>query len=243
MYRSAAFLVQRGASARQFGAARRFAPASATAILLAIACLTAGCSSEPSEPREAYLWQLDQKIQTLLAHLASPDDVVTVDAAALSDMGILSDSARVYRFMQVPSAAEAVIEHIALPPLPAIQAIAQRPEGSDWAARFEAAIVNGRQQLAEHVERFKAAMPENPESLEQDSAIGELLIGGCERGSIYSASEACPQNQYRLSEDGDLFFYVWRNRQMQQLMVERILDIDVQDWLSSIDDTAARITP
>ena len=215
-----------------------------TRLLMALSVLAlASCSGEPSDPREAYLWQLEQKMETLLGHLANPDDVVTVDAAALSDMGLLNEDARIYRFMQVPAAAEAVIEHVALPSLPAIEAIAARPESSDWAERFEAAVVTGRQQLGEHVEGFKAAMPANPESLEQDSAVGELLISGCERGSIYSASESCLQNQYGFADDGALFFYVWRNRQMQQLMVERILDIDVHDWLSSIDDTAARINP
>ena len=81
--------------------------------------------------------------------------------------------------------------------------------------------------------------PVDPPVVEQETAVGNLLIDGCGRGGIYSNSSGCRQGRYGYDEDGKLFFYVW-HRQLQQLMLEQILDLDIKDWVHSVEAAGKR---
>lgn len=202
--------------------------------LLVSLVLLSACDSEPSDPLEAYLWQFERKTGALFDHLEHADEQITLDAAAATDQGILNEDVEVYRFRLVPSAAAEVITHLAAPPRALILALGDQPPDPDWVARFERAVANARATLKDRIASFKASMPTDPASPFQDGPVGQLIVGACARGGAFSASDGCKVNTYAYDEQGALYFYVWRNRQLQRLMIEQILDLDAGELIRSL---------
>lgn len=207
-------------------------------VLMAGVCFLSGCEREPSDPLEAYLWQFESKTQALFDHLANADELIQIDAAALGDAGMLEEEVEVYRYMQVAPAAGEVITHLATPPRSLILALDGKPADPVWVERLAQSITNARATLHEHIKAFKTDMPADPTSPDQDGPVGSMLIGACQSGGVFSGSQPCKVHRYAYDDEGQLFFFVWRNRQLQKLMIEQILDIDMQDWVRTLQATS-----
>ena len=209
--------------------------------LLTALVLVAGCDREPEDPFDAYLWQFDRKVNELIDHLSNPDELVKREGAAVTDRGMVTEDVELYRFMLAGEAAKEVASHLSTAPMAMLLVLAEQPADPAWVARFDRSVAAARERLAASIQSFKASMPEDPARPDQDGPVGELLIGACKPGGIYSASPACKLGTYGYDEQGKLFFYVRNNRQIQQLMVERVVDLDVNSWVSEVEAMAQRM--
>ncbi len=190
-----------------------------------------GCDREPTDPFEAYLWHFEQKTERLFDHLANADEIVRDEAMATGDSFLVTEEVEVYRYIYIPSAAQEVLAHLSDPPRALILALEDEPADPEWIARFEASVADAQRTLAERIERFKATMPADPPVPEQDGPVGDLFIGACGPGQIYSGSDACNLGKYAYDDEGALFFYIQHDRRLHQLMIEHVLEVDVQEWV------------
>lgn len=212
------------------------------ALMLFLMLTACGHENEPKTPSEAFLWQFERKTEALLDHLENADKITKEEASVLTEAGMLTQDVKVYRYMKVPEAAQEVATHFEVVPLPLLLELGENAVDAAWRARLIDATTLSRIELANQIADFKENMPTRPQTPNQSSEVGKAMFGGCERGSIYSASPGCQVGKYGFTEDGELYFYISERGQLSRLMIERILETDVEAWIDAIEERAKALS-
>ena len=203
-------------------------------LILAAAVVVCGCEREPDDPLDRFVFQFEEKTETLFDHLANADEVLESDRTIYMDGRLSTTTSEYYRYMHIGPAAVDVIEHFDSLSVAFYLAIVQSDEiDPEWVAELKSAVNAAQVELAERVDTFRHDMPRRPRMPGQPDDVTAALSFPCSPGGALSLSEGCRIGRYGYDDSDRLYFELPDGR----LWIENLLDIDIDMWLAAVRDT------
>ena len=200
-------------------------------LMLSAAISIYGCEREPEDPFDRFIYQFEEKAETLLDHLANADEIMESERTIYMDGRQSSSTAEYYRYMHIGPAAMDAYEHFASPSVVFYLALVQIDEvDPEWVAELKFAVDTARVELANNVGAFRREMPRRARAPDQSDDVESFLDHPCNPGNILSHSEGCRIGRYGYDDSDRLYFEVRDGR----IGIENLFDVDIDLWLTTV---------
>jgi hypothetical protein len=185
---------------------------------------------EPDNEWDRFIVDFDKKVDVLFDDLDHPADIENGEYTFASSSGALTQETRYMRYEKIGRSAKEVADHFMNPTM-RFYLVITNTSGIDpeWKARLEQRHAAAKAGLATRIENFRRTMPRIPPQVQATSDIGQAYNDVCGVGGIFSGTALCG-NKYGYTDDDELYFEV----DGDGLLIGRILDFTIDEWLASI---------